>query len=70
MNPTEALQALNAIQALTAWLAGRGLARDRIQALLDNAAAEGRDLTTAEVQTELDQTAAELDATENLINQD
>lgn len=70
MNSTEALQALNAIQALLGWLTGRGLSRDRAQALLDKAAIEDRDLTDDEVQVELNLTAIELDQTENLINQD
>ena len=70
MNATEALQALNAIQALLGWLTGRGITRERAQALLDTAAAENRDLTTDEVQTELDLTAAELDETAELINRD
>ena len=70
MNATEALQALNAIQALLGWLTGRGITRERAQFLLDTAAAENRDLTTDEVQTELDLTAAELDETAELINRD
>ena len=70
MNSTEALQALNAVQALLGWLSARGISRDRAQALLDKAALENRDLTDAEVQTELSLTASELDETENLINQD
>jgi len=70
MNSTEALLALNAVQALLNWLANRGLNRKRVQTLLDLAESKGRDLTTDEVQTELDLTAAELDETENLINQD
>jgi len=68
MNANIILQALNAIQALMAWLTGRGLQRDRIQNLLNLATAEDRDLTIAEVQIELDALAAELDETENLLN--
>lgn len=70
MNATEALQALNTVQALLNWLGNRGLNRKRVQALLNLAETEGRDLTTDEVQNELNLTALELDETENLINQD
>jgi len=67
MNATVALQALNAIQALLNWLAGRGLSRDRVQALLDLAASEDRDLTDTEVQDELNAVGVDLDDTAALI---
>ncbi len=70
MNATEALAALNAIQALLGWLGGRGITRAHAQTLLDTATAENRDLTIEEVQTDLDLLASELDETADLINRD
>lgn len=64
------LAALNALQAVMTWLTWRGISRDRIIKLLNRADAEGRDLTDAEVQSELDATAADLDATGDLIDGD
>ncbi len=61
------LKALNMIQAGLDWLASRGVTRDRAQALLDLAHLEGRDVTDAEVQTELDLLQAELDKTKQAI---
>lgn len=61
------LQLLNMIQAGFNWLAARGVTRDRAIALLDKAAAENRDVTSAEVQTELDTLQAELDDTADAI---
>ena len=57
---------LNLFQAALNWLATRGVARDRVLDMLD--AARGRDLTTAEVQTELDLTDSELADTQRLID--
>lgn len=62
------LKIMNMIQAGFGWLSSRGIQRDRVQALIDKAVAEDRDVTTAEVQTELDATAAELRRTGELID--
>jgi phage-related minor tail protein len=61
------LQLLNMIQAGFNWLAQRGVTRDRAIALIDKAAAENRDVTSAEVQTELDTLQDELDDTADAI---
>ena len=58
------------INALFNWLGKRGLTRARAIQLLDNAEAEDRDLTTDEVQGELDALSSELDETERLIDGD
>ena len=62
------LQLLNIMQAGFTWLATRGIARDRVIALLNNAADENRDVTGEEVQTELDLLQSELDETEKQID--
>lgn len=62
------LQILNMIQAGFNFLTQRGLAKDRIQSMLD--AAESGDLSTAEVQTELDALQDELDETADLLGND
>lgn len=54
------LRLLNIIQAGFGWLAERGIQKDRVQFLIDRAVDEGRDVTTAEVQVELDATRKEL----------
>ena len=59
------LQILNMIQAGFTFLAQRGFAKDRIQAMLDSA--KDGDLTTETVQTELDTLQSELDETADLI---
>ena len=61
------LQILNVIQGAFGWLAQRGLTKERVLALLDKAAAENRDVTTAEVQDELDLLQAELDETADIV---
>jgi len=61
-----AFQILTMIDAGFNWLASRGLQRDRVQAMLD-AAADG-DLTTEQVQAELDATQSELDDTAEMID--
>lgn len=61
------LQILNMMQAGFAWLATRGVTRSRAIALLDLAAGENRDVTSEEVQTELDQLQSELDETADRI---
>ena len=58
---------LNFIQAGFGWLSERGIQKDRVQFLIDRAVAENRDVTTAEVQQELDATQKELDATADAI---
>ena len=68
MNAALILQILNMIQAGFNWLATRGITRTRAQELLDLAAAENRDVTSAEVQAELDQLQTELDETGELID--
>ena len=68
MNAQILLQTLNAIQALLVWLAGRGVTRDKVQQMLNAAHDEQRDFTTAEVQALLDETGAELDDTQRLID--
>ena len=61
------LKILNMVQAGFGWLSERGIQRDRVQAMIDKADAEDRDVTTAEVQAELDATQKELDATADAI---
>ena len=61
------LQILNVIQGAFGWLAQRGLTKERVLALLDKAAAENRDVTTVEVQDELDLLQAELDETADIV---
>ncbi|MCH7591494.1 MAG: hypothetical protein IH989_01770, partial [Planctomycetes bacterium] len=56
------LKILNFIQAGFGWLAERGIQKERVQFLIDRAVNENRDVTTAEVQAELDATQKELDA--------
>ena len=67
MNAQEILGILNIVRSLINWITSRGVAKQRVIALLQKAVEEDRDLTTAEVQTELDHTAAELDVTEDII---
>ena len=57
---------LNLFQSVVNWLAARGVARDRVLEML--AESQGRDLTTAEVQAELDATDSELNDTQRLID--
>jgi hypothetical protein len=56
---------LNMIQAAFTWLANRGITKDRIQAILDDA--NGGDVSTEVVQAELDALASELDTTAGMI---
>ena len=56
---------LNVIQAGTNWLIQRGMSHDRIQRILD--AADGGDVDSSIVQAELNALAAELEATEKLL---
>lgn len=63
------LQLLNVIQAAFGWLTQRGITKERALALLNKAEAEGRDVTTAEVQAELDQLQSELNDTERAIEE-
>lgn len=62
------LKILNMIQAGFGWLSSRGIQKDRVQAMIDKAVAEDRDVTTAEVQAELDATEIELSKTAELID--
>lgn len=61
------LKILNMMQAGFGWLADRGVQKERVQFLIDRAVKENRDVTTAEVQAELDATKKELDATADKI---
>lgn len=61
------LKILNMVQAGFGWLAERGIQKDRVQFLIDRAVDENRDVTTEEVQQELDATQKELDATADAI---
>jgi hypothetical protein len=61
------LKIMNMVQAGFGWLAERGIQKDRVQFLIDRAVLENRDVTTAEVQVELDATQKELDATADAI---
>jgi len=62
------LKILNMIQAGFSWLASRGITKERAQNLIDLATSEDRDVTTAEVQGELDLLQTDLDDTANLID--
>lgn len=68
MNTQLIVQILNLAQSVLNWFTSRGVNRDRVIALLNNASAEGRDVTTAEVQAELDAGQAELDDTQAAID--
>lgn len=70
MNTIAIVQTLNVIQALFGWLQARSVVRSEIIALLDKAHTENRDITTEDVQTQLDIIADELDETENLLNKE
>ena len=59
-------QILTMIDAGMTWLSQRGIQQDRINAML--LAAKNGDLTTEQVQTELDATGIELDETGELID--
>ena len=61
------LKIISMMQAGFTWLSERGIHKDRVQAMIDKAVAEGRDVTTAEVQAELDAGQKELDATADAI---
>lgn len=61
MNAVAIVQILNIVEGLFSWLTNRGIARDRVIALLNAAQKEGRDVTTAEVKAELDVTQDALD---------
>ena len=62
------VQILNMIQAGFTWLTERGINKDRIQQILDDAA--GGDISTSVVQAELDALSSELDETEGMLNND
>lgn len=68
MNTQLIVQILNLAQAVLNWFTSRGISRDRVFAILDTAAREGRDVTTEEVQAELDAGQAELDDTQAAID--
>jgi len=62
-----ALKVLNMLQAGMVYFASRGVNKDRVQALIDSA--EGGDLTTEQVQAELDAGREELAETQRLIDE-
>ena len=66
MNANLVLGILNMIQAGFTFLTERGITKDRIQAILDQAA--GGDIPSEIVQRELDSLQSELDETEDLID--
>jgi acetolactate synthase small subunit len=68
MNAAAILQILNIVDSLFVWLSARGISRDRVITLLQAAEAEGRDVTTTEVQVELDALQERLDATQEQID--
>lgn len=68
MSVTAIVQILNVVESLFTWLTNRGIARDNALKLLNTAQAEGRDVTTAEVQAELDTLQGELDDTQDAID--
>ncbi len=68
MSAAAIVQILNIVESLFTWLTSRGLTRDRVLTILNTAQAEGRDVTTAEVQAELDLLQGELDDTQEAID--
>ena len=67
MNATSILNILNAVQVLINFAVNRGISRARVIAILNQAEAEGRDVTTGEVEAELDLLASEIDETKTMI---
>jgi hypothetical protein len=61
---------LNVVQAGLNFAAARGVSRKDALALLEQAHVEDRDVTTAEVQAQLDVTQAGLDETRRLLEGD
>ena len=71
MNASEIMFFLNIVQSILHWLSGaRGIPREHAIALLNKANAEGRDVTSDEVQAELDLLQSELDDTADMIDGD
>lgn len=68
MSAAAIVQILNVVESLFVWLTNRGITRDRALVILNAAQDEGRDVTTAEVQAELDATQATLDDVQEDIN--
>jgi len=66
MNAALIVKILNMIQGAFDYLVARGISRDRIQIMLDDAG--DNDITTEQVQNELDLLSVELDETERMIN--
>ena len=69
MNIAGILNALTMIESIFSWLAKRGINRDRVQSLLNNAKLEGRDITDQEIKDELSQTQIELTKTQELLDE-
>lgn len=65
----DTLEAVLLGRAALTYLTQRGVIVDEAIALIEAAEAEGRDVTTEEVREQLDLSKAELDETEELINQ-
>lgn len=68
MNAATILKILNAADALLNSAQSLGLAREQAEKMLNAAHAEGRDITTEEVQAELDKLQSELDDTQDMID--
>jgi len=68
MKTVAIVQTLNTIQALLKWLESRNVIRTEIMVLLDTANNENRDITTSDVQNQLDIVTDELSETEKLLN--
>lgn len=64
----DVLQAVRLGRASLTYLAQRGVVVDEVVKLLETAQAEGRDVTSEEVQTQLNITQTELDETQAAIN--
>lgn len=59
------IRVLNLIQSLFAWLEKRGIRKDRIQRILDDA--RGGDISTTTVEAEIEAAQSELDETGELL---
>lgn len=69
MNIIDVVKTLNTVQVLLNWLTARSAHHSEIIALLNTAHAENRDITTEDVQNNLDIVLDELDATQKLIDE-
>jgi hypothetical protein len=69
MNAAAIVQLLNVVDGLLTFISARGVTKERVLLMLQQAEAEGRDITTSEVQAELDQLSLELGATQDQIDE-